>query len=84
MTTYLRLAVTFAAVLASGVLLARTRTVVGEEAFLRSMIPHHSRAVLVCQEAQITDPEIIELSDQIVSSRLEEIDQMQDILRRLG
>lgn len=84
MTTYLRLAVTFAAVLASGVLLARTGTVVGEEAFLRSMVPHHSRAVLVCQEAQITDPEIIEPCDQIVSSRLEEIDQMQDILRRLG
>lgn len=78
------LVVTFVAVLACGVGLARTETFVGDEAFLRSMIPHHSRAVLVCQEAQITDPEIIELCDQIVSSQLEEIDQMQEILRRLG
>lgn len=78
------LAVTFVAVLACGVVLARTETFVGDEAFLRSMIPHHSRAVLVCQEAQITDPEITELCDQIVSSQLQEIDQMQDILRRLG
>ncbi len=78
------LAVTFVAVLACGVVLARTETFVGDEAFLRSMIPHHSRAVLVCQEAQITDPEIVELCDQIVSSQLEEIEQMQDILRRLG
>lgn len=78
------LAVTFVAVLACGVGLARTETFVGDEEFLRSMIPHHSRAVLVCQEAQITDPEIVELCDQIVSSQLEEIEQMQDILRRLG
>jgi Na+/proline symporter len=78
------LAVGFVAVLASGVVLARTETFVGDEAFLRSMIPHHSRAVLVCQEATITDSEIVELCDQIVSSQLEEIARMQDLLRRPG
>jgi uncharacterized protein (DUF305 family) len=60
----------------------RTEALVGDKQFLESMIPHHSRAVLVCQEAQITDPEIIELCDQIVQAQLEEINQMQRILER--
>ncbi|MDQ0768216.1 uncharacterized protein (DUF305 family) [Pseudarthrobacter defluvii] len=71
-------AVLFAGVFALG----RTETFVGNEQFLKSMIPHHSRAILVCQESDITDPEIVELCDQIVSSQQEEITQMQKILER--
>ena len=37
------------------------------------MIPHHSRAILVCQEAAITAPDIRRLCEQIVSSQREEI-----------
>lgn len=71
-------AVLFAGVFALG----RTETFVGDEQFLKSMIPHHSRAILVCQESTITDPEIVELCDQIVQSQQEEISQMQSILDR--
>jgi cation transport ATPase len=71
-------AVLFAGVFALG----RTETFVGNEQFLKSMIPHHSRAILVCQESTITDPEIIELCDSIVQSQQEEISQMQSILDR--
>jgi cation transport ATPase len=71
-------AVLFGAVFALG----RTETFVGNEQFLKSMIPHHSRALLVCQESDITDPEIIELCDSIVKSQQEEITQMQAILDR--
>jgi uncharacterized protein (DUF305 family) len=46
------------------------------------MIPHHSRALLVCQESDITDPEIIDLCDSIVKSQQEEITQMEAILDR--
>ena len=71
------------AVLFAGVFtLGRTETFVGNEQFLKSMIPHHSRAILVCQESTITDPEIIELCDSIVQSQQEEISQMQSILDR--
>lgn len=62
--------------------LGRTETFVGNEQFLKSMIPHHSRAILVCEESAITDPEIIDLCEQIVSSQREEIRQMEEILER--
>ena len=68
--------------LVGGFLLARTETFVGDKGFLDSMIPHHSRAVLVCRESDLTDQEIIDLCDQIVEAQLEEIRQMQEILER--
>lgn len=64
--------------------LGRTEAFVGNEQFLKSMIPHHSRAILVCQESDITDPEIIELCNSIVQSQQDEITQMQSILDRYG
>ena len=71
-------AVLFVAVFALG----RTEAFVGNEQFLKSMIPHHSRALLVCQESDITDPEIVKLCDSIVKSQQEEITQMKAILDR--
>ncbi|ADU09719.1 DUF305 domain-containing protein [Micromonospora aurantiaca] len=73
--------IAFAAVFIGGFAAVRTEPFVGNEGFLKSMIPHHSRAVLVCQESDITDPEIIELCDQIVKSQEEEITQMKKILK---
>ncbi len=46
------------------------------------MIPHHSRAILVCQEASITDPEIEQLCSEIVEAQEREIAQMKEILKR--
>lgn len=43
---------------------------------------HHSRAISVCQEASLTDPEIIELCEQIVQTQQEEINQMKKIITR--
>lgn len=62
--------------------LIRTQTPVGNEQFLRSMIPHHSSAILMCEQSAITDPEIIELCGEIVRAQKEEIAQMKDILGR--
>jgi len=63
---------------------ARAQFGVGDELFLKSMIPHHSGAITVCQEAKITDLEIQELCDDIVSAQMKEIDQMKQILKRLN
>jgi uncharacterized protein (DUF305 family) len=60
----------------------RTQAAVGNEQFLRSMIPHHSGAILMCEQASITDPEIAALCTQIVRSQREEIARMQEILKR--
>ena len=64
--------------------LVRTQGFVGNQAFLRSMIPHHSSAILMCQEADITDQEILDLCDNIIQVQRVEIQQMEDIMERLG
>jgi uncharacterized protein (DUF305 family) len=61
----------------------RSQAFVGNEQFLRSMIPHHSIAIKTCERAAIDDPETEELCDQIVKAQREEIAQMRDILDRL-
>lgn len=61
----------------------RTQAAVGNKEFVRSMIPHHSGAILMCREASITDAELAELCKQIIKSQQDEIDQMEKILARL-
>ncbi|NJR80799.1 DUF305 domain-containing protein [Sphingomonas sp. 36D10-4-7] len=63
--------------------LIRTQTTIGDTAFLRSMIPHHSGAILMCQQASIDDPQVKQLCASIVKSQREEIDEMKSILRRM-
>lgn len=60
----------------------RTQALVGDTQFLRSMIPHHSGAILMCEQANIKDPEIKTLCGEIIKSQAEEIDQMKGILKR--
>jgi hypothetical protein len=62
--------------------LIRTQTPVGNEQFLRSMIPHHSGAILMCEQSNLTDTEIIRLCDEIVQTQIEEIEEMKEILSR--
>jgi uncharacterized protein (DUF305 family) len=62
--------------------LLRTQASIGDTQFLRSMIPHHSSAILMCREGHFTDPEIRTLCDQIVRSQTDEIRQMKTILSR--
>jgi uncharacterized protein (DUF305 family) len=56
---------------------------VGDRQFLRSMIPHHAAAVLMVKEAELSDPEIQKLADNIISSQQVEIQQMKDKLKEL-
>lgn len=63
--------------------LIRTQTTIGDTAFLRSMIPHHSGAILMCQKANLSDPEIVKLCGNIIKSQRDEIDQMKAMLARL-
>ncbi len=60
----------------------RTQALVGDNQFLRSMIPHHSGAVLMCERAKISDPEVQSLCGRIIQSQKEEVDQMEQILKR--
>lgn len=61
----------------------RQQTLIGDKQFLRSMIPHHAGAILMCNESEIQDPEIKKLCEQIATGQKEEIAQMKRILARL-
>ncbi|MHB0972595.1 MAG: DUF305 domain-containing protein [Thermoanaerobaculia bacterium] len=63
--------------------LIRQQTAIGDEQFVKSMIPHHSGAILMCNESQLRDPELRTLCGEIVEAQQQEIDQMKTILRRL-
>ncbi len=60
----------------------RTQALVGNDQFLRSMIPHHSGAILMCEKSAISDPEIKQLCAGIVTSQAAEFAQMKAILER--
>jgi uncharacterized protein (DUF305 family) len=55
---------------------------VGDKQFLRSMIPHHAGAILMCEQAKVQDPEIRRLCGEIVTSQEREIRQMKALLAR--
>jgi uncharacterized protein (DUF305 family) len=61
----------------------REQFAVDDRSFLRAMIPHHAGAVLMCNQASLSDGEIRKLCGEIVKSQQQEIDQMKSILRRL-
>jgi uncharacterized protein (DUF305 family) len=62
--------------------LIRTQATIGDKQFLRSMIPHHSGAILMCGKLQAKDPEIVALCGRIIKSQREEIDEMKALLDR--
>lgn len=64
----------------------RDQTLVGDKQFVRSMIPHHSGAILMCKRSSLRDAEVRDLCfkpDGIVESQQREIEQMERILERL-
>jgi uncharacterized protein (DUF305 family) len=62
----------------------RGQVAIADEQFLRSMIPHHAGAILMCQQAPIQDPEVRSLCEGIIASQQSEIDQMKDMLQRMN
>jgi uncharacterized protein (DUF305 family) len=64
-------------------LLIRYQTAIVDKQFLRSMIPHHAGAILMCEHASIQDSEIQQLCTNIISSQQAEIDQMKSKLNEL-
>jgi hypothetical protein len=60
--------------------LIRGQAAITNDQFLRSMIPHHAGAILMCRKARIDDAKIKELCQTIISSQQAEIDQMKAML----
>jgi len=73
-----------AAVLIGSFLMIRQQVLISDRQFLRSMLPHHAGAILMCQQASLEDREIKELCKTIVSGQQAEIDQMKAKLDALA
>ncbi len=61
----------------------RQQTAISDKQFLRSMIPHHAGAILMCNHASIRDGEIQRLCQNIITGQQREIDQMKAKLTEL-
>ena len=64
--------------------LVRRQGGIADRQFLKSMIPHHAAALLMCEQADLSDSEIRELCESIRAGQQAEITQMKAILERLA
>ena len=69
--------------IASTLFLARDQTTVGDVAWMKAMIPHHSIAILTSERADISDPRVRELADEIIKAQREEIAEMERLIADL-
>ena len=59
--------------------LIRQQVAISDYQFLKSMIPHHAGAILMCEQAPLKDPEIKKLCQDIVKNQRQEINFMKAI-----
>ncbi|MGA8046898.1 MAG: DUF305 domain-containing protein [Dermatophilaceae bacterium] len=70
-------------VFALGLWLVRSQATIGDSAWMRAMIPHHSIAILTSERANLEDPRARELADEIIEAQEREIAEMKAILADL-
>ena len=63
--------------------LVRSQETVGDVAWMKAMIPHHSIAILTSERAKISDPRVRRLADEIIEAQLREIDEMKTLIADL-
>ena len=61
--------------------LARSQELVDDVDYMQAMIPHHSIAILTSERAQITDPRVEKLSQEIIKAQVREIDEMKKLIK---
>ena len=72
-----------AIVIAAALFLARSQETVGNVAWIKAMIPHHSIAILAGERAEISDPRVRKLADQIIEAQRQEIAEMEALIAEL-
>ena len=71
------------AVFALSLWLVRSQATVDDLDYMKAMIPHHSIAILTSSRAQISDPRVRKLADEIVEAQEREIAEMRYLVRDL-
>lgn len=67
-------------VFAGALYLVRSQRTVGDVAYMKAMIPHHSIAVMTSTRARIEDPRVRELAGEILEAQLREIAEMKTLV----
>ena len=57
--------------------------IIGDVLWMKAMIPHHSIAILTSERADIKDPEVRKLADDIIEAQRKEIGEMKAMIKRL-
>jgi len=72
-----------AVIFVAALMLVRSQATVQDVAWMKAMIPHHSIAILTSERAQISDPRVRKLADEIIQAQRLEIDEMQALITDL-
>ncbi|MEP0546506.1 MAG: DUF305 domain-containing protein [Rhodothermales bacterium] len=72
-----------AVVFALALFFARSQETVGDVAWMKAMIPHHSIAILTSERAEISDPRARRLADDIILAQRAEIAEMEALIADL-
>ncbi|MBO6676560.1 MAG: DUF305 domain-containing protein [Rhizobiales bacterium] len=89
LSMYTKPAVNIAIVVGSAIVfstslwLVRSQETVQDVAWMKAMIPHHSIAILTSERADISDPRVRQLADEIIEAQRREIDEMKALIADL-
>lgn len=72
------------ALMCLGLWLVRSQSTVGDIAWMKAMIPHHSIAILTSERAHITDPRVRKLADEIIEAQRREIGEMEFLIKSIN
>lgn len=72
-----------ALIIAVSLFLVRSQATVDDTSWMKAMIPHHSIAILTSERANIEDPRVRKLADDIIKAQRKEIGEMKTLIKDL-
>lgn len=72
-----------AAIFSLSLWFVRSQSTVNDVDYMKAMIPHHSIAIMTSERANISDPRVRELADEIIEAQRREISEMKYLIEVL-
>lgn len=72
-----------ALIFALSLYLVRSQVLIEDSGWMKAMIPHHSIAILTSERANISDPRVRQLADEIIEAQRKEIAEMEQLIEDL-
>lgn len=71
------------AIFFTSLFLVRQQKPIEDIRWMKAMIPHHSIAILTSGRAELSDPEVKKLAEDIIKAQRKEIEEMKAMIQRL-